>query len=179
VIIVFANDHLVNSRIRSYPDFLIGMADEHRGPHEWFKPWIGCRDYAIKGDRHVAAALFRGMIRRGIRMFAETGALKFDDNISVPVTMGDLDGLGIPLVPVLQNCIVPPIPEQHRCYEVGQALADIIPEIPLYQQLTVNAFNNKLGGYTETPDEYQEVVDRLLKKHKASAKFVPEPVIPV
>jgi 2-oxoglutarate ferredoxin oxidoreductase subunit alpha len=37
--------------------------------------------------------------------------------------------------------------------------------------------HNKLGGYTETPDEYQEVVDRLLKKHKASAKFVPEPVI--
>jgi 2-oxoglutarate ferredoxin oxidoreductase subunit alpha len=37
--------------------------------------------------------------------------------------------------------------------------------------------HNKLGGYTETPDEYQEVVDRLLKKHKASAKFVPEPII--
>lgn len=126
VIIVFANDHLVNSRIRSYPDFLIGMADEHCGPHEWFKPWIGCRDYTIKGDRNVAATLFRGMIRRGIRLFAEPGALKFDDNISVPVTMGNLDSLDIPLVPVLQNCIVPPIPEQHRCYEVGQALADIV-----------------------------------------------------
>jgi 2-oxoglutarate/2-oxoacid ferredoxin oxidoreductase subunit alpha len=37
--------------------------------------------------------------------------------------------------------------------------------------------HNKLGGYTETPDEYQEVVDRLLKKHKASAKFVPEPIV--
>jgi 2-oxoglutarate ferredoxin oxidoreductase subunit alpha len=37
--------------------------------------------------------------------------------------------------------------------------------------------HNKLGGYTETPDEYQEVVDRLLKKHKAAAKFVPEPII--
>ena len=37
--------------------------------------------------------------------------------------------------------------------------------------------HNKFGGYTETPDEYQEVMDRLLKKHKASAKFVPEPHI--
>ncbi|MEQ1947638.1 MAG: 2-oxoacid:acceptor oxidoreductase subunit alpha [Bryobacteraceae bacterium] len=37
--------------------------------------------------------------------------------------------------------------------------------------------HNKFGGYTETPDEYQEVVDRLLKKHKSAAKFVPEPVI--
>src|SRR5690242_15246239 len=37
--------------------------------------------------------------------------------------------------------------------------------------------HNKFGGYTETPAEYQEVVDRLLKKHKAAAKFVPAPVI--
>jgi len=37
--------------------------------------------------------------------------------------------------------------------------------------------HNKYGGYTETPAEYQEVVDRLLKKHRAAAKFVPAPVI--
>jgi 2-oxoglutarate/2-oxoacid ferredoxin oxidoreductase subunit alpha len=37
--------------------------------------------------------------------------------------------------------------------------------------------HNKFGGYTEIPDEYQEVVDRLLRKHKASAKLVPAPVI--
>jgi 2-oxoglutarate ferredoxin oxidoreductase subunit alpha len=37
--------------------------------------------------------------------------------------------------------------------------------------------HNKLGGYTEIPDEYQEVLDRLARKHKASAKFVPAPVV--
>jgi 2-oxoglutarate ferredoxin oxidoreductase subunit alpha len=37
--------------------------------------------------------------------------------------------------------------------------------------------HNKLGGYTEIPDEYQEVMDRLLRKHKAAAKAVPAPVI--
>jgi 2-oxoglutarate ferredoxin oxidoreductase subunit alpha len=37
--------------------------------------------------------------------------------------------------------------------------------------------HNKFGGYTETPDEYREVMDRLLRKHRASAKFVPEPII--
>jgi 2-oxoglutarate/2-oxoacid ferredoxin oxidoreductase subunit alpha len=37
--------------------------------------------------------------------------------------------------------------------------------------------HNKYGGYTETPDEYREVMDRLLKKHKAAAKFVPAPLI--
>ncbi len=37
--------------------------------------------------------------------------------------------------------------------------------------------HNKLGAYTEAPDEYQDVVERLLRKHKASANFVPAPVI--
>jgi 2-oxoglutarate ferredoxin oxidoreductase subunit alpha len=37
--------------------------------------------------------------------------------------------------------------------------------------------HNKLGGYTEIPDEYQEVMDRLLRKHKQAAKAVPAPVI--
>jgi len=35
--------------------------------------------------------------------------------------------------------------------------------------------HNKFGGYTEIPDEYQEVMDRLKKKHAAAAKFIPDP----
>ncbi|HXI58838.1 MAG TPA: 2-oxoacid:acceptor oxidoreductase subunit alpha, partial [Polyangia bacterium] len=37
--------------------------------------------------------------------------------------------------------------------------------------------HNKLGGYTEIPDEYQEVMDRLARKHKAAAPAVPAPII--
>jgi 2-oxoglutarate ferredoxin oxidoreductase subunit alpha len=37
--------------------------------------------------------------------------------------------------------------------------------------------HNKFGGYTEIPDEYQEVMDRLLRKHKAAAKAVPAPAV--
>jgi 2-oxoglutarate ferredoxin oxidoreductase subunit alpha len=37
--------------------------------------------------------------------------------------------------------------------------------------------HDKFGKYTEVPAEYQEVVDRLKKKHAASAHSVPAPVI--
>lgn len=37
--------------------------------------------------------------------------------------------------------------------------------------------HNKFGSYTEIPDEYQEVVDRLLLKHQSAARSVPAPVI--
>ncbi len=33
--------------------------------------------------------------------------------------------------------------------------------------------HNKLGGYTEIPDEYRDVMDRLAQKHKSAAGFVP------
>ncbi|MGH7298283.1 MAG: 2-oxoacid:acceptor oxidoreductase subunit alpha, partial [Polyangiaceae bacterium] len=32
-------------------------------------------------------------------------------------------------------------------------------------------------GYTEIPDEYQEVMDRLLRKHTAAKEHVPAPII--
>ena len=35
----------------------------------------------------------------------------------------------------------------------------------------------KFGGYTETPDEYQDVLYRLARKHAAAAKYIPAPVI--
>lgn len=37
--------------------------------------------------------------------------------------------------------------------------------------------HNRFGVYTEMPDEYQDVIDRLLEKHNSSAKYVPAPVM--
>jgi 2-oxoglutarate ferredoxin oxidoreductase subunit alpha len=37
--------------------------------------------------------------------------------------------------------------------------------------------HTRLGQYTEMPDEYQDVMDRLLLKHKAAANFIPAPVV--
>jgi hypothetical protein len=126
VLIVFANDHLANSRPRAYPDFLIGMAPVHRGPYEWYREWLGCRDYQVKGNTEVAEALFRGMSRRGHRMYAQRENLRFDDNVSIPSLHLRLDETDIGVVPVLQNCTVPPLPDTRQCYALGQSLADLI-----------------------------------------------------
>lgn len=128
VLIVFANDHLTNSRITEYPDFIIGAAAEHAGPHEWFKEWIDCRDYVVPGEPQIAKALFSGMIRRGVRMNIKRENLNFDDNISAPTVLMDLDTNGVPMVPVLQNCTVIPFPDGARCLEIGKALAAFIRE---------------------------------------------------
>ena len=43
--------------------------------------------------------------------------------------------------------------------------------------LTRGSGHNRLGGYTELPEEYQAVIDRLAQKHRAAAPFIPPPVI--
>lgn len=126
VLIIVGNDHLANSRPRTYPDFLIGMAPEHTGPFGWYKEWLGCRDYRVKGDTAMAEALFRGLNRRGQRMHAQRSNLRFDDNVSIPALHLRLDETDIRVIPILQNCTVPPLPDAHQCYAVGQAMADVI-----------------------------------------------------
>jgi 2-oxoglutarate ferredoxin oxidoreductase subunit alpha len=43
--------------------------------------------------------------------------------------------------------------------------------------VTRGSGHNKLGVYTETPSEYQAVIDRLAQKHKAAARALPAPKI--
>ncbi|MCU1260414.1 MAG: ferredoxin oxidoreductase, partial [Bryobacterales bacterium] len=72
------------------------------------------------------------------------------------------------------------LPEFHRYRpQNGDAIAArTLPGVhPKGAFFTRGSGHSKLGVYTEVPDEYQEVIDRLARKHKESARFVPEPEI--
>ncbi|MER5749706.1 hypothetical protein [Streptomyces sp. NPDC002088] len=148
VIIMVANDHMANNRIREYPDFIVGMAPEHRGPAEFFKDWLACGEYAIPGRPDIAEKILNGLNQRGVRVSATRENLNFDDNISVPVVKTEIEASGVPIVPILQNVTVPPFPDQHRCYEIGQKLADLI-ENDLPSDLRVGLFAT--GGMSHEP----------------------------
>lgn len=148
VILMIANDHLANNRIREYPDFLIGMADAHRGPSEFFKDWLACGEYAIPGRPDLAEILFNRMNDHGVRASAQRENLHFDDNISVPVVRTEIEQAGVAIIPILQNVTVPPVPDQHRCYEVGQIIARIVEE-DFPDDVTVGIFAT--GGLSHEP----------------------------
>jgi 2-oxoglutarate ferredoxin oxidoreductase subunit alpha len=48
---------------------------------------------------------------------------------------------------------------------------------PRAAYFTRGSGHNKSGSYTEIPDEYQEVIDRLAMKHASAAASVPRPVM--
>src|ERR1700742_2624074 len=60
--------------------------------------------------------------------------------------------------------------------DANHVAARTLPGVhPVGAYATRGSGHNKIGGYTETPAEYQEVMDRLARKQKAAAAFVPLP----
>lgn len=160
VIVGLANDHLLNFPLSNVPDFCIGTAPHWKGPAEWFRDWLNVPPYSLKGHADVARVLVREGQRKGIN-FAFSDQLLFDDNWSVPLKFLTPD-YDVPLVPIHMNCIVPPLPEPRRCYEVGQAIARIVEEtLPTDLRVAVMA----TGGLSHDPGgpkyfEVDEAFDR-------------------
>jgi len=72
------------------------------------------------------------------------------------------------------------MPRYHRYSpedELGVAARTLPGVHPKGAFFTRGSGHNKLGGYTEIPEEYQEVMDRLSRKHKAARAYVPEAII--
>ncbi|MGW3614710.1 protocatechuate 4,5-dioxygenase, beta chain [Micromonospora coriariae] len=126
VLLIIGNDHVANARVSDYADFSFGIADRHTGPDEWFKPWLRVDDYDLPGAPEVGRTLHDSVQATGLRTRAVRDNLRFDDNISVPVAMADLTSTSVALVPVLQNCTVPPVPKERACYAFGEALGAAI-----------------------------------------------------
>jgi hypothetical protein len=126
LLLLVGNDHVANSRVNDVPDFTFGLADRHRGPDAWFKPWLKIEDYDLPGDPVSGEVLYNAVKNGGLDVRAHRENLRFDDNLSVPVAMAGLESLGVPIIPILQNCTVPPVPEQRACYDFGRGLGDAI-----------------------------------------------------
>jgi aromatic ring-opening dioxygenase catalytic subunit (LigB family) len=146
-LIIVANDHIENYPPHDYPDFAVGVGARHSGPDEWFKPWLNVDDYDMPGAPDLARALFEQLSGGDLRT-VENDALKFDDNISVPVTLTGFARTGIPLIPLIQNCTVPPVPDHDASYAFGQRLARAIRE-ELPDDLRIGLYGS--GGLSHEP----------------------------
>ncbi|HEU4976320.1 MAG TPA: hypothetical protein VFT50_14605 [Baekduia sp.] len=159
VLLIVANDHILNYDPSDYPDFVIGTSAEHTGPAEWFKPWLAVDDYRMPGRPDVAEILYERLAEADVRV-VRNDELSFDDNISVPVTMTGFKEHGTALVPVIQNCTVPPVPDERTSYALGERLGRIIrDELPdglRVGLLGSGGLSHEPGGprYLEIDDEF-------------------------
>jgi hypothetical protein len=160
VLLVIANDHIANGFVSDYNDFTFGLAERHTGPDEWFKPWLRVPDYELPGRPDVGEVLYESVKDCAPRVRAVRENLRYDDNLSVPTTMADLVSTGVAVVPVLQNCTVPPVPDEQVCYGLGETLGEAI-RTRLPDGLRVGLFGS--GGLSHEPGgpRYLEIDEKF------------------
>ena len=129
VMIIFANDHLLNWPINNTPEFTVGIGNRHIGPADWYDEWLSQdHKYDVPGAPGLARHIVNNIAANGVSM-SYLREMQFDDNISIPVRWLNPD-LSIPIIPVTMNCTVPPISTPRRAYEVGLKLREVIRNYP-------------------------------------------------
>jgi protocatechuate 4,5-dioxygenase beta chain/2,3-dihydroxyphenylpropionate 1,2-dioxygenase len=135
VLVVFANDHLQNFFYDNMPAFCVGMADRYLAPSKGGAEFLRIPLRELPGARAWGQALVGAAYEGGFDV-AYSQELEFWDDVSVPLHFLDPDGR-IPIVPVLVNCVAPPLPTPRRCHALGGFLRRFVESRPAAERVAV------------------------------------------
>jgi aromatic ring-opening dioxygenase catalytic subunit (LigB family) len=121
VLVVLSNDHLHNFFLNNFPAICIGVAESYESPIEH---WLKAKRRVFAGDQGFGAYLLQTALNAGFDP-AFSMEMVLDHGSLTPLELAGLDP-DLPLVPILFNCVQPPMPTMRRCYQFGQFLGRAI-----------------------------------------------------
>ncbi len=124
-LVLIAAEHWANFFLDNYPAFCVGMGDSFDGPME---EWIRIDKVKIPGNPSLARDIVEDAMDSGIEP-AISQSLRLDHGSMVPLHFLT-PRMDVPLVPIIQNCLQPPMPRPSRCYEFGQSIGRSIARRP-------------------------------------------------
>lgn len=125
VIVVIAPDHFTNFFVDNMPAFCIGLNERYSGPVE---DWLRIEKRMIPGAREAAKDILSACFDAGIELsFSEN--LRLEHSVMVPLSILTPQ-TRVPVIWIMQNCQVPPLPRLRRCYELGRALRKVFDRRP-------------------------------------------------
>ena len=135
VLVAIGNDHLHQFFMDNMPAFMIGKMDAYAGTFHDETREFGLPTYRIPGDVELSDQIMEGAFDKGID-FAYSNELTIDHSIIVPL-MFIRPEMDLPIVPILTNCIAPPLPRPKRFYDVGRAIRSVIDELKSDKRIAV------------------------------------------
>ena len=135
VLVCIGNDHLHQFFMDNMPAFMIGKMEQYDGTFYDEEREFGLPKCKLQGDLDVSDAIMEGAFDRGVD-FSYSNELTIDHSIIVPM-MFVRPEMDIPIVPILTNCIAPPMPRPKRYFEVGKALRAAIDSLPTNKRIGV------------------------------------------
>ena len=127
-LVAIGNDHLHQFFMDNMPPFMIGKMDSYDGTFYDEIREFGLPTCKLPGDPKLSAHILERSMDEGVD-FSYSNELTIDHSIIVPM-MFVRPEMDIPIVPILTNCIAPPLPRPQRFYEVGLAIRKAIDSIP-------------------------------------------------
>ena len=135
VLVCIGNDHLHQFFMDNMPAFMIGKMEQYDGTFYDEEREFGLPKCKLPGDLDTSDAIMEGAFDRGVD-FAYSNELTIDHSIIVPMIFVRPE-MDIPIVPILTNCIAPPMPRPKRYFEVGKALRAAIDSLPTNKRIGV------------------------------------------
>lgn len=124
-IVMLSNEHFTNFFLESFPQVCIGLGERNHGPAE---PWLGIEQTMIDGNPAVGDHIARSLLADGFEP-AFSHCLDMDHGIMTVYTELDPQHR-TRLVPIVQNCAVPPLVPLARSWDLGLALRAAIASCP-------------------------------------------------
>jgi hypothetical protein len=129
-LILVATDHGRIYPLRHQPQFVIGVGPRAIGIGD-----AGLDPCEVAIDQPVAQALLEGCIEEGIDL-AYSEDVSIDHSFVTPLMLTTPD-LDVPIIPIVQNCRMRPMPTLRRSRAVGQAIGRAIRNSPRPERLVV------------------------------------------
>lgn len=120
-VVVISDDHIHNFFLDNLPAFCIGATDSYLAPVEH---WLKVKKYVLKGDKALGAFLLTQALDNGFDP-AFSMDLTLDHGVLTPLHLAGVADT-VSVVPILINCVQPPLPTMRRAYQWGQFLGDAL-----------------------------------------------------
>ncbi|MFC0385176.1 DODA-type extradiol aromatic ring-opening family dioxygenase [Muricoccus vinaceus] len=121
VLVVLSNDHLHNFFLDNFPALCIGTGESYESPIEH---WLKATRRTFAGDQAFGAYLLQAALEADFDP-AFSMEMVLDHGSLTPLELAGLDP-DLPIVPVLFNCVQPPMPTMRRCHSFGRFLSRAI-----------------------------------------------------
>jgi hypothetical protein len=119
-VVVVTGEHFANF-FSIVPAFCLHVGDKSAGPIE---PWLGVEKREVVTHAGLGDALLRGALADGVAM-AFSRELVLDHGTMVPLELMQVP-IDVPVVPLIVNTLVDPLPSLASCRDLGLALGRVL-----------------------------------------------------
>lgn len=172
VLVILSNDHLQNFFYDNMPAFCVGVGEAYSAPSEGGSKFLRIPARRIPGAKEWGKALVEAGLDGGFD-FAYSHELEFWDDVSVPLHFL-MPEAGVPIVPILTNCVAPPLPSPRRCYELGGFLRAFIQRRPAGERVALlgsGGISHRIGtpGHGTISPDFDLMILRAIEQGQGQA----------